>query len=103
MIFTSTFRKHFYDATYVAHADCVHGLHGHLIFGTALQAFHSVSEPVGIHVHTLMWFVAGVVVKHVGCGDGVRLFDLIPLDPNGAGRYRIYAELRWQRRVEYVD
>jgi len=103
MLFTSTFRVHFYDTTYIAHADRVHGLHGHRIFGTALQPFHRVRETVRVHVNTLLSFVARVVVEHVCCGHGVRLFDRLPLDPDGAGRYRIYGEFGRQRRVEYVD
>lgn len=102
IIFTSAFRKHFYDVTYVAYAHRVYGLHGYRVFGTTFQTVYCVREPIGVNVHTLLLFISSVVVKHVGCSYCVRMFDRLPLNPNGAGRYWVHAEL-WRRwRVEYV-
>lgn len=103
--FTSAFREHLLDATDVADADRVHGLHGYRVFGSTLQAVDGVCEPVGVHVYPFWLVVTGPVGDHV-TGDGhgaVRLLDRFPLDQYGTGRDRIRLELGRRRRIQHVD
>lgn len=103
LFITSAFGVHLFDVTESTGADRVYCLHGHLVLGAALQPVHGVREPVGIHVHPLRLVAAGPVSEHVASGNGVWLFDRLPLDEYGAGRDGVHVEFGRGRRMEHVD
>jgi len=99
---TSTFGVHLFNMADLADADGIYGLHGHRVFGAALQPVNGVRKSVGVYVHPLRLVAARSVNEHVGSGHGVRLLDRFPLNEYGAGRDGVHVEFWCRRWIQYV-